>query len=90
MPKARVQLRAGAGGHDVPEEKLSARYGRSLHNLGLAIRELPHVIVLDNSQSDDPFVFVADFQSGNLARKAKTTIPVWTRRFIQKRRTKGR
>ena len=90
LSKARVQSRVGAGGHDVPEEKLSARYERSLHNLSMAIRELPHVIVLDNSQSDDPFVFVADFQSGTLMRKAKTTIPVWVQRFIRKRRTKGR
>jgi len=89
LSKARVLSRVGAGGHDVPEEKLSARYDRSLHNFGLAIRELPRVIVLDNSQSDDPFAFVADFQSDNLVRKAKTTIPVWAQRFIRKQRTKG-
>lgn len=82
LSKARVQSRVGAGGHDVPEEKLAARYERSLHNLGQAIHELPHVIVLDNSQSDDPFVFTAEFQSGNLVRKAEPTMPAWIRRFL--------
>jgi predicted ABC-type ATPase len=82
LSRARVKSRVGAGGHDVPEEKLSARYERSLVNLGHALRELPRVIVFDNSPSDAPFAFTAEFQSGTLVRKAKTTLPGWFRRFV--------
>jgi len=60
----RVAMRVLQGGHDVPTEKLVARYPRTLENLGRAMRELPHVLVLDNSDLHQPFRNVAAFERG--------------------------
>jgi predicted ABC-type ATPase len=47
--RQRVSMRAAQGGHDVPDEKLDARFERTKQNLRLAIERLPRVIVFDNS-----------------------------------------
>lgn len=50
----RVQARVNAGGHDIPESKIRARYLSSRANL---IRLLPHLAslrVYDNSTENDP------------------------------------
>jgi predicted ABC-type ATPase len=77
----RVVGRVEAGGHDVPEEKLVARFPRVLDNLARAIDRLPTVIIYDNSWYARPYRFVARFEDGTL--KASTSeIPVWAQRFI--------
>ena len=63
----RVAMRVSQGGHDVPPEKLAARYPRTLGNLQAAIRELPHVWIFDNSDLRIPFKLIAVFQGGRLA-----------------------
>ncbi len=60
----RVAMRVAQGGHDVPTEKLFARYPRTLENLTRALRELPHVLVFDNSDLGQPFRTVAEFERG--------------------------
>jgi predicted ABC-type ATPase len=60
----RVAMRVEQGGHDVPTEKLVGRYPRTMANLGRAIRELPHVLVFDNSDLGRPFRKVAEFERG--------------------------
>ncbi len=37
----RVAMRVSQGGHDVPAEKLRARYPRTMRNLEAAVRDLP-------------------------------------------------
>jgi len=49
MSEQRVSMRVSQGGHDVPADKLAARFPRTLANLATAIRELPCVLVFDNS-----------------------------------------
>lgn len=44
----RVAMRASQGGHDVPDEKLLARFDRTQANLERAIQRLPHVIIFSN------------------------------------------
>jgi predicted ABC-type ATPase len=44
----RVRMRAGEGGHDVPDDKLVARFPRVLDNLRRALVRLPLVLVYDN------------------------------------------
>jgi hypothetical protein len=51
VSRQRVAMRVSQGGHDVPAEKLAARFPRALANLKTAIRELPHVWVFDNTNS---------------------------------------
>lgn len=60
----RVSARVLQGGHDVPTDKLIARYQRTLENLARALRVLPNVWVYDNSSSDEPFRFVAEYREG--------------------------
>ena len=60
----RVAMRVLQGGHDVPTEKLIARYPRTLENLAQAICELPHVLVFDNSDLAQPFRKIAEFERG--------------------------
>jgi len=60
----RVAMRVSQGGHDVPTEKLIARFPRTLANLSAAIRELPCVLVFDNDDLRTPFRQVAVFANG--------------------------
>ena len=57
----RVAMRVSQGGHDVPTEKLIARFPRTLANLSAAIRQLPCVLVFDNDDLRTPFRHVAVF-----------------------------
>ena len=82
LSRRRVKARAAAGGHDVPVEKLAARYARSLENLERAIKQLPRVRLYDNSSFQTPHRFLGEFQSGSLTQKGGGVLPEWVRRFI--------
>lgn len=84
----RVAMRVLQGGHDVPADKLVARYPRSLENLRRAIRELPHVLVFDNSDLRRPFREVAEFTNG-AAVGTLEPVPPWLRR-VAARGARGR
>jgi predicted ABC-type ATPase len=73
----RVAMRVLQGGHDVPTEKLAARYDRTLANLRRAIRELPFVQIFDNSDLRHPFRKVAEFEHGNIV-DASEPKPDWS------------
>lgn len=60
----RVSMRVSQGGHDVPTEKLIARFPRTLANLAAAIRQLPCVLIFDNDDLRTPFRHVALFVNG--------------------------
>lgn len=66
----RVSMRVAKGGHDVPDEKLLARFERTNANLERAIERLPYVIVFDNSRLEEPYVHVATYING---RQQKST-----------------
>jgi predicted ABC-type ATPase len=72
----RVAMRVSQGGHDVPADRLVARYPRTMANLRAAIRDLPHVIVFDNDDLRRPFRRVAEFESGRAVFRA-TRLPRW-------------
>lgn len=72
----RVAMRVLQGGHDVPSEKVTARYPRTLENLRRAIREMPHVLVFDNSELLRPFRKVAEYADGRLIELNEPT-PAW-------------
>jgi len=78
----RVLDRVRAGGHDVPPEKLSARYARSLANLERAIHRLPLVTLYDNGSYEYPHRFVAEFRHGALVRRNESFLPEWARPFV--------
>jgi predicted ABC-type ATPase len=72
----RVALRVTQGGHDVPQEKLMARFPRTLANLKAAIRELPHVLVFDNEDLNFPFRKIALLKHGRAVWREKS-LPAW-------------
>jgi predicted ABC-type ATPase len=74
--KERVAMRVSQGGHAVPTEKLTARFPRTLANLRVALRELPLVIVFDNSDLETPFRHLATFENG-CSRFLSSPLPRW-------------
>jgi len=87
MSKQRVAMRVLQGGHDVPADKLSARFPRTMKNLARAVQKLPHVLVFDNSDLADPFRKVAELEQGR-AVLVNVPIPGWLP--IKKRGPGGR
>jgi predicted ABC-type ATPase len=85
MSEQRVSMRVSQGGHDVPTEKLQARYPRTLANLGEAIRRLPRVLVFDNDDLRHPYRKIATFVNGRPTQMAKM-LPAWFRSVYQPRR----
>ena len=67
--KQRVAMRVMQGGHDVPDEKLEARFQRTLANLERAIKALPVVIIFDNTDLARPFQLEAVYE------KARRIVP---------------
>jgi predicted ABC-type ATPase len=60
----RVAMRVSQGGHDVPTDKLNARFPRTMSNLKQAIRELPCVVIFDNDDLRTPYRLSAIYQAG--------------------------
>jgi predicted ABC-type ATPase len=78
ISEERVAIRVLQGGHDVPGEKLVARFPRALANLELAIRVLPHVLVFDNSDLAYPFRKIAEYHDGRPVYMSEV-LPMWFR-----------
>jgi len=78
VSEERVAMRVTQGGHDVPSEKLAARFPRTVFNLLAALGELPCVLVFDNDDLADPFRLVAVFLNGKPA-EVHEPIPAWLR-----------
>jgi predicted ABC-type ATPase len=72
----RVAMRVSQGGHDVPSDKIYARYPRTLRNLKAAINELPHIRIYDNDDLRRPYRLVAAFENGQ-AKESYPPMPQW-------------
>ena len=81
LTSQRVAMRVSQGGHDVPADKQKSRYPRVMANLKSAIATLPHVIVFDNSDLDQPYRRVAVFENGTATQLAKP-VPTWLRNLL--------
>jgi predicted ABC-type ATPase len=81
VSEQRVAMRVSQGGHDVPTEKLIARFPRTLVNLKTALRELPHVWIFDNSDLRTAFRLVTVFENGHLVKLHKP-VPKWLRPLL--------
>jgi len=84
LGEERVAMRVLQGGHDVPTEKLRTRYPRTLRNLAAAVRDLPHVLVFDNSDLAHPFRKVAAFEAGRMVER-HPPVPRWVPRGARER-----
>jgi predicted ABC-type ATPase len=81
VSEERVAMRVSQGGHDVPREKLFARYPRILANLKAAMKELPHVWVFDNDDLARPYRLVAVCEAGRIVR-LETPVPTWLEHLL--------
>ena len=82
VSEERVAMRVSQGGHDVPTEKLVARFPRTLANLRVAIRELPFVLVFDDGDLRAPYRRVAEFERGRRTLLVKP-VPAWLARVVR-------
>lgn len=71
---ARVANRVRLGGHPVPEDKIRARYQRSLKLLLNALRYCNRAYIFDNSGSAP--VLLADIADGSVTART-TLLPAW-------------
>ncbi|OLC17514.1 MAG: hypothetical protein AUH29_01720 [Candidatus Rokubacteria bacterium 13_1_40CM_69_27] len=78
LAAARVRQRVQHGGHDVPDEKLHARFPRTLANLRAAIPIVDEAFLFDNSSYDTPYRVVAVYQRGQIVSR-HPPLPLWTR-----------
>ena len=78
---ARVMQRVDAGGHDVPDEKITTRFPRSLKNLRDAIAFVDYAVLFDNSSADEPYRLVAEFADGTIVRRGMVR-PRWAAALI--------
>lgn len=88
LSERRVEQRIARGGHDVPRDRLTSRYVRSLENLRQAIAFVPAVQLFDNSSVEEPFRRIATFEDGTLTWRAPRALPAWTRGIVPTKRAK--
>lgn len=81
IAEERVAMRVAQGGHDVPTDKIKTRFPRTLANLKAGVRELPHVLIFDNSDLTLPFQLVAAFEAGSQVHSPEPT-PPWLRPLL--------
>jgi predicted ABC-type ATPase len=84
VSEQRVSMRVSQGGHDVPSEKLIARFPRTRANLKAALHELPNVWVFDNDDLRTPFRLVAVLENGRVV-KLRRPVPKWLKPLLPRR-----
>jgi predicted ABC-type ATPase len=78
VSEERVAIRVSKGGHDVPADKLLARYPRVMENLGRALVRLPLVLVYDNDDLREPHRFCLAMGYGKVLETVDP-VPEWVR-----------
>ncbi|WP_077002456.1 zeta toxin family protein [Variovorax sp. KK3] len=78
----RVQQRVHEGGHDVPADKILARYPRTLDNLRLAVREVQLAMLFDAAEVEagGPHL-VASVVAGQI-RPHGAWMPAWVHKVL--------
>ncbi len=74
--RARVIQRVSEGGHDVPDDRLAARYPRVLDNLRRLLDVPDDLVIYDNSSAAEPYRVIARLSRGALLEIAMA-IPRW-------------
>jgi predicted ABC-type ATPase len=68
---ARVTQRVLNGGHDVPDEKLHARFARTQHNATKALAMADAGLVFDNSDPESPFRWIETWEDGRCVSRVE-------------------
>ena len=72
---SRVRNRVRLGGHPVPDDKVMARYGRSLGLLLEAIHHTDRAYIFDNSGPAQ--IWLAEVSNGNVLTMKTDVMPAW-------------
>jgi predicted ABC-type ATPase len=76
LSQARVLHRVLNGGHDVPDEKLFARYPRTLENLARAASQVDALLLYDNSSAAEPYRLLGRLERGEVVER-HPPVPEW-------------
>ena len=79
---SRVRNRIGLGGHPVPEDRIVARYHRSLNLLMEAIRHTNRAYVFDNSGENTAHTWLAEITDGRTLEMKTNQVPAWFKRSV--------
>lgn len=81
---SRVANRVALGGHAVPEDKIVARYYKSLELLMPAIQRTNRAYIFDNStdNADGRHTWVAEITDGRTLELKVEMVPAWFRRAV--------
>ncbi len=77
---SRVRSRVSLGGHPVPEDKIIARYGRSLDLLVEAIRHTNRAYIFDNSKHQH--IWLAEVSDGEVLEMKTNLMPIWFKNAV--------
>ena len=77
----RVQTRVLAGGHDVPAERIAARYDRMRKNVKSAVTFVDFMVIVDNSSLDHPLRPVASAAKGEVLHR-EAQMPWWAEEVL--------
>ncbi len=67
---SRVARRVREGGHNVPEDKVRARFARTLDNAAKALAMAHLGLVIDNSDARNPYRLVETWHNGQCTERA--------------------
>jgi predicted ABC-type ATPase len=84
---SRVENRVRAGGHDVPADKITARYYRSLGLLWGAIEHTNRAYIFDNSSAEAEWV--AEITEADRLEIKTDNVPAWFSRLVTGRGDSG-
>lgn len=79
---SRVRSRVKLGGHDVPEDRIAARYHRSLGLLMDAIRHSNRAYVFDNSGHNQQHTWLAEITDGRELELKTDQMPAWFKQAV--------
>lgn len=77
----RVQSRVLAGGHNVPADKIAARFDRMRKNVKNALSFVDFAIIVDNSALDHPMRPVASAANGRILHR-ESSLPWWAKEVL--------
>lgn len=77
---SRVEIRVKEGGHDVPADKITTRYFRSLDLLWEAIKFTNRAFIFDNSGSE--IVFLAEITDAESLELKVDSVPRWFEKYV--------
>lgn len=79
----RVESRVRDGGHNVPSDKIAARYERMRKNVRVALTFVDFAIVVDNSSFETPLRPVATTSKGTVTYR-NPPLPWWAKEVLPK------